>query len=97
MHYNLFLIAISLKKRVIKFLILILASSENKQTKKRLKKSDKALNDFFLAFFKIFDQYKTQEMCDRIISDDSFPEHMFLINMTQQMCDETVDSFFYQN
>ena len=36
-------------------------------------------------------------MCDRIISDDSFHEHMFLINMTQQMCDETVDSFFYQN
>ena len=45
-------------------------NGEKKQ--ERLKKSDKALNGFFLAFFKIFGLYNTQEMCDRIISDDSF-------------------------
>ena len=36
---------------------------------------DKALNNFFFFFFCIFfipDQYKTQEMCDRIISEDPF-------------------------
>ena len=45
---------------------------KKKKKKERLKKSDKALNGFFLAFFKIFGLYNTQEMCDRIISDDSF-------------------------
>ena len=50
----------------------ILKKKKKKKKKERLKKSDKALNGFFLAFFKIFGLYNTQEMCDRIISDDSF-------------------------
>ena len=46
---------------------------KKKKKKKEInKKSDKALNGFFLAFFKIFGLYNTQEMCYRIISDDSF-------------------------
>ena len=32
----------------------------------------KAFNKCFLAFFYILDWYKTQEMCDRITSDDPF-------------------------
>ena len=33
---------------------------------------DKALNESFLAFFYIPDRYKTQEVCERIISEDIF-------------------------
>ena len=33
---------------------------------------DKAVNSYFFLFDSIPDQYKTQEMCDRAVSDDPF-------------------------
>ena len=46
----------------------------------------------FLPLIYIPDRYKTQEMCDRIISDDSFSlryvPHQY---KTQQMCDKALD------
>ena len=46
----------------------------------------------FLPLIYINDRYKTQEMCDRIISDDSFSlryvPHQY---KTQQMCDKALD------
>ena len=53
---------------------------------------DKAFNKYFcLTFFNISDGYKTQLMCDRIISEDPFsiryvPDQY----KTQQMCNEVV-------
>ena len=50
-------------------------------------------NKCFLAysFFYISDQYKTQEMCDRIISDDPFSIRCVPSQYkTQQMCDKAI-------
>ena len=33
---------------------------------------DKAVDDYSIALEFVHDQYKTQEMCDKIISNDSF-------------------------
>ena len=50
--------------------------------------------NLFIYFFCISDRYKTEEICDKIISDDSFslrylPEQY----KAQQLCDETADDF----
>ena len=55
---------------------------------------DKAFNKFFLHFFYIPDQYKTQEMLDWITSDDPFsiryvPDRY----KTHQICDKAVNDF----
>ena len=63
MHQNLFLNAIRLKKCVIKFSLPILLQYEC---------VIKLLINVFLRFSYIPDQYKTQEMYNRIISDDPF-------------------------
>ena len=53
---------------------------------------NKAVNRCFLAFDSVPDQCKTQEMCDRVVS-----EHPFFIvycsdkYKTQEMCDEAAD------
>ena len=53
---------------------------------------DKAFNKCFLAFFYIPDQYQTEEMCDRFISDDPFSlRYVPSQHKTQQMCDKAVD------
>ena len=52
---------------------------------------DKALNTFFV-FISVPDQYKTQEMCDRVASEDSFILKCCLNRYkTQKRCDEAVD------
>ena len=33
---------------------------------------DKAVNKSFIVFYFIPDWYKTQEMCDRVVSEDPF-------------------------
>ena len=49
---------------------------------------------FFFVFNSIPDQYKTQEMCDRVVSEDRFlivycPNQ----HKTQKMCDKAVNDF----
>ena len=63
MHQNLFLNAIRLKKCVVKFSIPILLQYEC---------VIKLLIKVFLRFSYVPDRYKTQEMYNRIISDDPF-------------------------
>ena len=46
----------------------------------------------FFVFDSIPDRYKTQEMCDRVVSEDPYlivycPDK----HITQRMCDEAVD------
>ena len=53
---------------------------------------NKAVDNFFFVFDSIFDQYKTQVMCDRAVSADPFlivycPGKYII----QKMCDEAVD------
>ena len=48
---------------------------------------DKAFNKCFHALLNIPDWYKTQEMFDRIISNDPF----YVPNQYKQMCDKAVD------
>ena len=49
----------------------------------------KAFNKPFLAFFYIRDGHKTQETCDRNISDDPFSlKYVPDQYKTQQMCDD---------
>ena len=55
--------------------------------------SDKAVNRCFLAFAYILDQCKTQKICNRVISEDTFmlvycPNRYKI----QRMCDEAVDA-----
>ena len=53
---------------------------------------DKAFNKYFLAFFYIPDQYKTQEMYRKIISDNPFSMRYVPDQCkTQQMCDKAFD------
>ena len=53
---------------------------------------DKAVNRCFFGFYSVPDQYKTQEKCDRVLSEDPF-----LIvycadkDKTHRICDKTVD------
>ena len=54
---------------------------------------DKAVNNFFCIFDSILDWDKTQEMCEKVVSKDSFsiryvPDQC----KTQQMCDKAVDN-----
>ena len=52
----------------------------------------KHLIDAFFVFDSILDQYKTQEICNRVVSEDPF----FIVYcpdkyITQKVCDEAVD------
>ena len=49
----------------------------------------KSVDDYFIALEFIPDRYKTQEMCDRIISDDPFS----LGYAPDKICDEAVTDF----
>ena len=87
MDYKLFLNALLLKKCVIKLLILILL-----QLNLLLNALCGEAASIFFVFDSIPDWYKTQEMCERVVSENSF-----LIvpcpykYKTQRMCDEAVD------
>ena len=56
----------------------------------RLNKCDKVVNICFL--YSIPDWYKTQNMCDRVVSEDPYLI-VYCPNkyVTQEMCDEAVD------
>ena len=52
----------------------------------------KLLIDVFLKFIYVHDPYKTQEMCDSVVSGDPFMLVYYLNKYkTQRMCDENVD------
>ena len=52
------------------------------------------LIDVFFEFDSIPDWYKTQEMSDRVVSEDpSLIEYCLDKYITQRMCDEAVDDF----
>ena len=54
----------------------------------------KAADDYSVALEFVPDQYKTKEMCNRIISDDPFSlRYVSDQYKTQQMCDKAVDDF----
>ena len=53
---------------------------------------DKAVNRCFLVSDSIPNQYKTHEMCDRVVSEDAFLIVYWLDkNKTQRLYDEPVD------
>ena len=53
---------------------------------------DKAVNRLFLVFDSISNQYKTQRMCNSIMSNDPFSMRYVLDQYkTQPMCDIAVD------
>ena len=73
MHYNFFLNIIRLKKCVIKLLILMLLQVNMFLINLRLKKMcDKASDKFHFVFHSVSNQYKTQRIFDKIVSDDLF-------------------------
>ena len=53
---------------------------------------DKVVNIYFFLFYSLPDLYKTQEMCDRAVSEDPFLI-VYCPNkyITQKVCDESVD------
>ena len=51
----------------------------------------KQLIDVFFVFDSIPDWYKTQEMCDRVVSEDLFLIKHCPDKETQRMCDEAID------
>ena len=53
---------------------------------------NKEVNACVFIFYSILDQYKTQEMCDRVFAENPF----LIVNypdkyITQNICDEVVD------
>ena len=79
------------QKYVIKLSILIITQHKLFLIAIRLNKCViKLFNKCFLAFIYIPDQSKTQEMCDRVVSEDPF-SIFYCPDKYQRMCSETVD------
>ena len=59
----------------------------------RLKKYVKAVATCPFVFISVPDQYKAQEICDKVVSEDPFTLKCCLDRYKSQLCDKAVDDF----